>query len=296
MKSISYLFSTVLALSLSACSSISNTSTQPIEQLVIAEPLTIHYKSEIALARLTEVLTRADITDEQRAQLFYDRGVIYDSVGLRSLARLDFTRALRLKNDLVDAYNFLGIHLTQQQEFIQAYEQFDSVIELAPQHEYAYLNRGIALYYGGRPELAIDDLVLFHEQQKNDPYRILWLYLAERDLNIESATSNLSQRLPLIKDNVWAKQVALLYTGAISEQQFLNTLTVNVDNSRELADRLCEAYFYLAKYQQFNDNPKAAANYFKLALSTNVFEFVEHRYAQLELQLMRDALIDSPQS
>lgn len=296
MKSISYLFSTVLALSLSACSSISNTSTQPIEQLVIAEPLTIHYKSEIALARLTEVLTRADITDEQRAQLFYDRGVIYDSVGLRSLARLDFTRALRLKNDLVDAYNFLGIHLTQQQEFIQAYEQFDSVIELAPQHEYAYLNRGIALYYGGRPELAIDDLVLFHEQQKNDPYRILWLYLAERDLNIESATSNLSQRLTLIKDNVWAKQVALLYTGAIAEQQFLNTLTVNVDNSRELADRLCEAYFYLAKYQQFNDKPKAAANYFKLALSTNVFEFVEHRYAQLELQLMRDALIDSPQS
>jgi len=296
VKSISYLFSTVLALSLSACSSISNTSTQPIEQLVIAEPLTIHYKSEIALARLTEVLTRADITDEQRAQLFYDRGVIYDSVGLRSLARLDFTRALRLKNDLVDAYNFLGIHLTQQQEFIQAYEQFDSVIELAPQHEYAYLNRGIALYYGGRPELAIDDLVLFHEQQKNDPYRILWLYLAERDLNIESATSNLSQRLTLIKDNVWAKQVALLYTGAIAEQQFLNTLTVNVDNSRELADRLCEAYFYLAKYQQFNDNPKAAANYFKLALSTNVFEFVEHRYAQLELQLMRDALIDSPQS
>lgn len=296
MKSISYLFSTVLALSLSACSSISNTSTQPIEQLVIAEPLTIHYKSEIALARLTEVLTRADITDEQRAQLFYDRGVIYDSVGLRSLARLDFTRALRLKNDLVDAYNFLGIHLTQQQEYIQAYEQFDSVIELAPQHEYAYLNRGIALYYGGRPELAIDDLVLFHEQQKNDPYRILWLYLAERDLNIESAMSNLSQRLTLIKDNVWAKQVALLYTGAISEQQFLNTLTVNVDNSRELADRLCEAYFYLAKYQQFNNNPKAAANYFKLALSTNVFEFVEHRYAQLELQLMRDALIDSPQS
>lgn len=296
MKSLSYLSAIVLAFSLQACSSISSSPTSAVEQLVLAEPLTVHYKSEIALARLSEVLTRADITDEQRAQLFYDRGVIYDSVGLRSLARLDFTRALRLKPDLVDAYNFLGIHLTQQREFIQAYEQFDSAIELEPNHEYAYLNRGIALYYGGRSELAIDDLLVFHQQQASDPYRILWLYLAERNIDVEQATLSIQSRLDGVSETAWAKQVIRLYAGQLSEADFINSLTANVSSSRELADRLCEGYFYLAKYKQFEGKPNAAANYFKLALSTNVYEFVEHRYAKLELQIMREAMASAPQS
>ncbi|MCJ8322018.1 MAG: lipoprotein NlpI, partial [Colwellia sp.] len=99
-----------------------------IIQLVIAEPMEVSYKSEIAIARLSEVILRAEVTEQQRAQLYYDRGVIYDSVGLRSLARLDFNRALRLKPDLVNAYNFIGIHYTQMQEFMQAYDAFDSAL------------------------------------------------------------------------------------------------------------------------------------------------------------------------
>jgi hypothetical protein len=38
---------------------------------------------------------------------------------------------------MVDAYNFIGIHFTQLQEFNQAYDAFDSAIELAPDHEFA---------------------------------------------------------------------------------------------------------------------------------------------------------------
>ena len=145
------------------CATQSNEGQQPatMGQLVIAEPMPVNYKSELALARLTEVLQRAEINDLQKAQLYYDRGVIFDSVGLRSLARFDFNRALRLKPDLVDAYNFLGIHFTQLQEFNEAYNSFDSALDLSPKHDYAYLNRGIALYYGGRPQMAQDDFVPF---------------------------------------------------------------------------------------------------------------------------------------
>ena len=39
------------------------------------------------------------------------------------------------------------------QQYEQAYEFFDSALELNEQHEYAYLNRGIALY-ADRPLLA----------------------------------------------------------------------------------------------------------------------------------------------
>jgi len=273
---------------LQGCSSIKSNSSA-LGNLVIAEPLAINYKSEVALARLTEVIQRAEVNDIQKAQLYYDRGVIYDSVGLRNLARLDFNRALRLKPDLVDAYNFLGIHFTQIQEFNQAYEQFDSAIELNANHEYAYLNRGIALYYGGRPELAASDLALFLSKQHNDPYRILWLYLAEKQVDNESAIKQLKERSMLVNNDVWAKQIIELYLGELSQHQFIQQLTNDIGSNKALTDRLCEAYFYLGKYAQFRGEDKVAINYFKLALSTNVYEFVEHRYAKLELDLIRQS-------
>lgn len=270
------------------CTSTSQSSSESsVGNLVIAEPMPVNYKSEIALARLSEVIQRAEITDVQKAQLYYDRGVIFDSVGLRSLARLDFNRALRLKPDLVDAYNFMGIHFTQLQEFNQAYEAFDSALDLSPKHEYAHLNRGIALYYGGRPQLAIDDFKAFHQDQTDDPYRLLWLYLAEKITNPELAKASLAKRSVHVNDRVWAKQIIRLYLGEIQQDDFIDGLTQGVTSNKELTDRLCEAYFYLGKFNQFNQKSRTAANYFKLALSTNVYEFVEHRYAKLELDLMR---------
>jgi len=270
--------------------------TSVIDQLVIAEPLAVNYKSEVALARLTEVIQRADVTDEQRAQLFYDRGVIYDSVGLRSLARLDFNRALRLKPDLVDAYNFLGIHLTQLQEFDQAYEAFDSAIELSPEHQYAYLNRGIALYYGERAHLAVDDLMTFYQKQKNDPYRVLWLFLIEYDINPVKALSQIKARGESISNTVWAKEIIRLFSGEMSQGDFIQNITQGVQSNKEFSERLCEAYFYLGKLSLMQGDQRAAANFYKLALSTNVYEFVEHRYAKLELDLMRRQKVALPKS
>lgn len=267
-----------------------------INQLVIAEPLPINYKSEVALARLTEVIQRAEVTDEQRAQLFYDRGVIYDSVGLRSLARLDFNRALHLKPDMVDAYNFLGIHYTQLQEFDEAYEAFDSALELEPEHEYAHLNRGIALYYGERSLLAVDDLALFYQHKTSDPYRLLWLYLIEQDVDSVNALTNLQERAKNISDDIWAKSIVNLYSGKIDQTQFLRDITINVRSNKEFSERLCEAYFYLGKLSLLNSDKRAAANFYKLALSTNVYEFVEHRYAKLELDLMRQDVMQEPKT
>jgi len=287
------LFSKVLLIStvLLAQGCANKTSQQSvIGELIIAEPIAISYKSEIALARLTQVLQRAEISDGQRAELFYQRGVEYDKVGLRALARFDFNQALSLKPDMVDAYNFVGIHFTQLQEFNQAYDAFDSAIELAPEHEYAYLNRGIALYYGGRPNLAADDFKVFRQYQQNDPYRVLWQYLADVELDQQKAKQDLVSYAQLINEKIWAKNVIKLYLGEMNQKTFIDRLADNVNSNQALTERLCEAYFYLGKYSQMQGDENAAINFFKLALSTNVYEFVEHRYAKLELDLMRQTM------
>lgn len=272
---------------LAGCATNPNSQADNVENIVIGQPLDINPQSEVAIARLSEILNRVEVSQQQKAKLYYDRGVIYDSVGLRGLASYDFQRALRLQPDLVDAYNFIGIHHTQRQEFMLAYEAFDSAIELDSNHQYAYLNRGIALYYGGRAELAVADMQMFQLQQQNDPYRIAWLYLIENEINPELATQNLKINFAGLNHNSWANNILKLFLGELTEEEFVNTLQVGVANNKELVDRLCEGYFYLGKYSALKNLPNTSADYFKLALSTNVYEFIEHRYAKLELDLIQ---------
>ena len=59
-----------------------------------------------------------------------------------------------------EVFNYLGIYLTQAGNFDAAYEAFDSVLELDPTYNYAHLNRGIALYYGGANGYGERDAVM----------------------------------------------------------------------------------------------------------------------------------------
>ncbi|MEC8225358.1 MAG: lipoprotein NlpI, partial [Pseudomonadota bacterium] len=181
----------VAIFSLSACQTTSQPESVPIVNVPFTAPLAPDFRNEITIARYSELLNRADLSAEQQAKLYYDRGVLFDSLGMSTLARIDFNRAIKLKPDLAEVYNFLGIHHTLMQQYEQAYEFFDSALELNEQHEYAYLNRGIALYYGDRPSLAQDDLQQFLNRSPSDPYRVLWLYLAQSEADKAQALVDL---------------------------------------------------------------------------------------------------------
>ncbi|BAJ03254.1 lipoprotein NlpI [Shewanella violacea] len=260
-------------------------STQPGAELakVMVEPVMPDYKLEITLAKLNEILSSADLTQEQRARFHYDRGVIYDSVGLRILSRIDFHQALKLQPNLADAYNFIGIYYTQEGEFEGAYEAFDAVLELSPEYDYAFLNRGIALYYGGRNELAIADMQSFYSLDPQDGYRALWLYLAQSALDPQQAKANLDMSRAQLAPDTWSSVLVDYYLGKKSRQEVFSAAKLGLSHRNEYAERLCEAYFYLAKIDQEQGQYSDAANYFRLALATNIYDFVEHRYARIEL-------------
>ena len=263
-------------------------SNRQMGNLLLAEPAPMSQRSQLAIARYSHILSNTDLEDEQRAQLLNQRGTLYDSVGLSGLAQYDFNQAIRLKPDLAEAYNSLGVHYTQQMNFIQAYEAFDATLDINPDMEFAFLNRGIALYYGGRPDLAVRDFSEFYDKNASDPYRALWNYLASSEIDKPQALIELAQQRKNLDETNWATQLVDLYLEKITENQLLSSLVSGVTSQQQLTDRLCEAYFYLGKYHSARDNKGIASNYFKLALSTNVFEYVEHRYARLELNLLRD--------
>lgn len=250
---------------------------------VMVEPVMPDYKLEITLAKLNEILSSAELTDAQRARFHYDRGVIYDSVGLRILSRIDFHQALKMQPNLADAYNFIGIYYTQEGEFESAYEAFDAVLELSPDYDYAFLNRGIALYYGERNELAASDMESFYSLDPQDGYRALWLYVTESANNLEQAKANLAENSLRLNPNTWSSVLVDFYLGKKSRDEVFAAAKEGLSHPNEYAERLCEAYFYIAKIAQQKGQNIDAANYFRLALATNIYDFVEHRYARIEL-------------
>ena len=263
---------------------------------LMVEPVMPDYKLEITLAKLNEILSSAELTQEQKARFHYDRGVIYDSVGLRILSRIDFHQALKLQPNLADAYNFIGIYYTQEGEFEASYEAFDAVLELSPEYDYAYLNRGIALYYGERYELAIADMQSFYSLDPRDGYRALWLYLTQSTQGPEQAKANLEMNRAQLVPNTWSSVLVDYYLGKNSREEVFAAAKKGLSHPNEYAERLCEAYFYIAKIAQEKGQYSDAANYFRLALATNIYDFVEHRYARIELAKLNKLMHQERQS
>ncbi|NKF49714.1 lipoprotein NlpI [Shewanella sp. WXL01] len=258
-------------------------------------PVMPDYKLEVTLAKLNEILATMELTDEQRARFHYDRGVIYDSVGLRLLGRIDFHQAIKLQPNLADAYNFLGIYFTQEGELESAYESFDGVLELAPNYDYAYLNRGIALHYGERYELAQADMQSFYDRDPSDGYRALWLYIVSLDNDAEKAKQALANNRTQLKDSAWSSVLVDFYLGKMSKEQVFEAAKQNLTNPKEYAERLCEAYFYMAKQADRQGDYQQAANLYRLVLATNIYDFVEHRYARIELAKMKSLMSQASQ-
>ncbi|MEX1222261.1 MAG: lipoprotein NlpI [Idiomarina sp.] len=260
------------------------------QNLPVAEPVQTRFAYEIELGKLNDFM-RQDLAGEQFGELLYRRGALYDALGLRTLARVDFNHALEYIPDLANAYNYLGIHFTVLGEYQYAYDAFDSVLELEPEHGYALLNRGVAAYYHGRYELAQADMRRYAERDPTDPYRVLWLYLAEHEVDAQQARRNLAAYYADIPESEWAREIIGVYLGEQSIPDFLSSdfSDTTSTNPNTVAERLCEAYFYLGKMLQRQQRTDDAKLFFRLALSTNVLEFVEHRYAAVELARLTSA-------
>lgn len=272
-----------------ACSSVQQGPS--VNSLLLAEPEPTSQRSQLVIARYTHILYQAPLKDEERAELLFQRGIAYDSIGLKSLALLDYNEALRLKPDMAEAYNSVGVHYTQEGQFLQAYEAFDSTLEIDPDYHFALLNRGIALYYGGRSELAIQDTLAFLSQDESDPIRVLWHYIAARQVDEVAALAQLKMRRENLDPAIWSTSLVDFYLGEVDEAAVVAALILDVQSQAQLNNRLCEAYFYLGKYHAHKGNQVTAANYFKLSLSTNVHEYVEHKYSRIELANIRAARI-----
>ncbi len=260
-------------------------------KIVLAEQYpNVHFEQEVMIARISQMLIIGQMSQDERADLHFERGVLYDSLGLWGLARYDFTQALALQPKMAAVYNYLGLYSLLDEDYDSALEAFNVVLELDPDYEYGYLNRGLDFYYTGRYNLAEQDFHRFYQANSQDPYRALWIYLNELKFKPNEAKQNLVKRASTLSTEYWGTFIVQYYLGKLSEQDLLDRAKVFVDpQSPQYAEILTETYFYLAKQKLNTGDLDEAETLFKLAVANQVYNFVEYRFALFELDKLKKA-------
>lgn len=293
----SILFVLALLVTLTACQRLPNSERDlsvqntGMSNYPLSTAVQIDYQDEVKLLRISQLLAeQKDLDARQQAILFYERGVIYDRMGLAAHSRYDFTQALNVDPTFADAYNFLGLYLLLSQSYDEAFEAFDSALELSDDMQYSYLHRAIGLYQVGRYQLAMNDIEMFYSLDVNDPYRVLWRFIINSKIDQAKALQALKSATQLRDDNRFAWAIVDVLAGRASENDFLESLSYGVRTNKELAQRLSEAYFYLAHWHKLSGNLEKAIYYFKLSTAPNIHEFIEYKYALIELAAIQRML------
>ena len=248
----------------------------------------LRFDQEVMVVRLTQVLQEAQLSQGERAELHFERGVIYDSLGLWSLARYDFTQAVELNPKMAAAYNYLGLYLLLEDDYDSSIDAFNAVLELDPDYDYTRLNRGLSFYYSGRYSEAERDLLRFYEADKTDPYRVLWLYFNELELQPGEAKDNLVKRAGGLSKDFWGTNIVAYLLGDFTLEQLRLKMNAQAEpNTAQYAEILTETYFYLAKQTLKMNQVGEAISLFRLAVANQVYNFVEYRFALFELAQQR---------
>ena len=269
---------------LSGSVGLSNTFVSKNKVVLAEQNPSQHFEQEVMIVRISQVLLVGKMSNEERASLHFERGVLYDSLGLWALARYDFTQALALQPKMAAVYNYLGLYLLLDEDYDGALEAFNTVFSLDPDYEYTFLNRALDFYYVERYNLAEQDFLAFYQRNKSDPYRVLWLYLNELKFKPAEAQKNLAQRAVGLSQDYWGTYIVQYYLGKLSVQELqAKAQQFATKTATQYAEILTETYFYLAKQKLNMGQVDEAETLFKLAVANQVYNFVEYRFAVFEL-------------
>ena len=105
----------------------------------------------------TRAISSGDLSDENLATIFNNRGFAYHEKGEYDRAIADYDRAIQLNPD--DAYPLSnrGNAHEHKGEYDRAIADYDQVIKLKPDHALSFYNRGIAFRLKGEYDRAIRD-------------------------------------------------------------------------------------------------------------------------------------------
>ena len=120
--------------------------------------------------RAVALLSQLIKTNPTDAGIYINRGSAYAAAGDLGAAISDFSVAIRLDSDLVQAWYDRGTVLANMGRFESAIADFTEAIRLKPDFAFAYCNRGLANSELAHYDDAIADYSVGIERNPREPY------------------------------------------------------------------------------------------------------------------------------
>jgi lipoprotein NlpI len=218
------------------------------------------------------------------AKAFNNRGVAHDDKRQYDRAIQDYDQAIRLKPDYAEAFYNRGNAWRKRGQYDRAIQDYDQAIRLKPDYAEAFYNRGQARFNQGHFSDAVPDFDNVAQFSRSNPYRAIWLYLAQARAgrNGSKELENNATRLEMRK---WPGPVVDLYLGKLTLEAVLAAASNRDEKTQQ--EQLCGAYFYSGEYLMIAQRRDEARPYFEKAVATCPRTFHEYEGARAELDRMR---------
>jgi lipoprotein NlpI len=232
------------------------------------------------LAVLTATIERGGMAAADLAALYNSRGAAFAGRNDRQAALADFTQAIALRPDYVDAYvNRAGVYFAEA-HFDPALADYTAALQIQRTEAPLYVGRAQVYYYLKRYAASIADLKLAVQYSPASRHAVLWLYLAEWRAG-QNAAAGLAANPVRWSPNEWPAALLALYLGngtpdaAIAAARNSDPVT---QRSQE-----CEALFYSGEYQLTRGAAAQAAALLRQSLDVCPSWRTLHAAARLEL-------------
>jgi tetratricopeptide (TPR) repeat protein len=206
--------------------------------------------------------------------VFTSRGDVWREKGDIDRAIIDYGEAIRLDAQAAAAFYRRGLAWREKDQLDRAISDYTSAIRLDPNHAEAYKNRGTANFEKGEFLNAASDL-LHAVEIKDDPYLLLWRYIARGRTGQDGATE-LAVGAGRLTSKDWPFALVELYLGKRSPEE-IRAATLK-------PHEMCEAAFFVGQFQLLRGNRADARPALQAATEICPKRLVEYDGAVAELR------------
>jgi lipoprotein NlpI len=234
-----------------------------------------------ALTLYDHALEVHDLSPENTAVVYNNRGLVYWARGDADRAIADYNAALKLAPQYVDAFQNRALAYGAKGRIQEALADFGAAISLLPENAFALENRGRTEFHARKLEAAIHDLTQALAFDPGDGYAVLWLHIARLRAGQDDAYE-FQQNVASVDLTQWPGPILALYLGTKTIDNVRAAVGAAPDRKTQLA-WACEANFYAGLLLRQEKTEASAKLFFKEAETYCTPNSVELIAARAEL-------------
>lgn len=268
-----------------------------------------------AIAACTRAIGSGQLSQENLATSYYNRGYEYRAKEEYDAAIADFNQALKLSPNMTQAYNNRAVALYDKGEYDESIADYNAALRLDPKHLNAFYGLGNAYKSKGEYDKAIDNYAQaltinpnlsgafinrgtvytatgqydkasadFRDALRTDPanmYSALLLAVAKMHKGDNAVADELTEESKAFSTG-WPIQVVQYYLGKASEEDMAEAAR-NPD-AKTQRGRLCEMFFYQGEWQIFHEQQSRGIESLKRAKEECQPSYYEHDLVNTELK------------